>query len=83
MEGYFICKECDQDYVPNKKGFCHPDTSIKNCELASSDTLCDECKDGFVLVDRKCEQEKITNCAEYGNEELMDHFENDYWGPYS
>lgn len=66
-EGGFVCHKCASGFVPSQEGSCFADANIKNCLKASSTTLCDLCESGYVLVNRQCIAEEITNCIQYTN----------------
>lgn len=60
-----LCAVCKQNYTRTIDGKCVSSVNVSNCMVAQSSTVCNECVNGFVLVDRKCETPKITNCVEY------------------
>ncbi len=63
------------------KGNCYPVANLANCSRANSAVLCDICKEGFVLIDRKCIAGTIDNCEDYGNEKLYVPERCDMCGP--
>ncbi len=66
-QGLLTCDKCETGYVKGRNGGCYIDTSIKNCVLAASATLCDKCAETHVLVNRLCETPNIENCDQYWN----------------
>ena len=59
------CLICSADYVLSTGGICFINTKLPNCALASSETVCDQCKTGFIFLNQACVKGSIANCLTY------------------
>ncbi len=66
-DNLLVCEKCKSGFIPiDDTGVCTSSSgSLKDCLVASNDSFCLRCSQGFVLVNRLCEKENIPNCAEY------------------
>ncbi len=69
----WVCEECDANYVINGDSAysitgdtCYINTSINNCAVAQSATVCLKCtSELYSLKNNKCELGAISNCVAY------------------
>lgn len=60
------CINCANGYVlMTTYAKCLPATQLTNCKLASSNTECQTCNDGFLNISKKCQKMGIENCISY------------------
>ena len=68
--GNLLCQECYSGYVVlDMTRTCVINTNLPFCVLAMTEDTCKACEEGYVPVNRICEEENIANCAVYSNDE--------------
>ena len=74
--GVIQCVRCKPDFAISPIGRCYSTKSseLSNCVQATSETLCDVCEAGYVLLNRKCVSTSIENCAKFWNNRERDPF---------
>lgn len=68
--GVLRCAVCKTNFTVTQDGKCVAASTIPNCILAQSDSVCLTCASKYVLVNRKCETPNITDCVVYHDDIL-------------
>lgn len=67
-----ICKVCDENFLPSTNGKCVPQSNSANCVFFKGEVICQECKEGYVVISGICEEKNIENCIIFEEGELVE-----------